>query len=73
MPEPKPIARLVPVAVADSQTCFLCAESESRAELTRTLMLAEIRRLEGEIEKRDRALHRESHLLDPREPHRRKA
>lgn len=66
MPDPKPIARLRPVA--DAQTCFSCAASAE----TLTEALTEIGRLRAENSRLLAALQRESHTMDPREPYRRK-
>jgi len=54
------------------QTCGNCARKESALELSRTLMLAEIERLETELDRALAGLRRDSHVMDPREPHRRK-
>lgn len=71
MAEPaKRIPRIV--AVEDAQRCFDCADTEARRDLSRTLMLAEIRRLEAELERAHVALRRDSHVMDPREPHRKR-
>jgi len=70
MPELKPIPR-ISLAV-ETQRCFSCAETESASEFSRTLMLAEIRRLEGELERAHRALQREAHHIDGSDPHRRR-
>lgn len=66
----KPLPRLRPVA--EIQTCFNCTDRERAFEFQRALMIAEIRRLEGELDRALAALRRDSHSMDPREPHRRK-
>lgn len=61
----------VPI-VADIQTCFSCPATEGQlATVTANYhrLRAEIERLTGE---RDRAVQRESHHMDPAEPHRRR-
>ena len=72
MPESKPVPRLVPVAVSDVQTCFLCAETEAKLELAVANYRRALARIHELKEQLGRAVNRESYHLDPREPHRRK-
>lgn len=66
----EPVPRLRPVA--DIQSCILCPDRESAFEFQRALMIAEINRLGAELDRALAALRRDSHSMDPREPHRRK-
>lgn len=71
MPEPAKKPQHI-AAVEDRQTCFNCAEVEARSDLVAAnyrRALIEIGRLKETL---TRALGRESHIMDPREPHRRK-
>lgn len=60
MPEPvRSIPRIV--LATEVQTCFLCAEVRTENE-----------RLRVEVERLTRALQRDSYVMDPREPHRKR-
>ena len=71
MAEPKRAIPRIGLA-APVQTCFSCAESEERMALSRMLMTDYIRRLETDLDRALKALRRESHAIDPKEPHRRR-
>lgn len=64
----------VPI-VADIQTCFSCPATEGQlATVTANYhrLRAEIERLTGERDRALAGLRRDSHVLDPAEPHRRR-
>lgn len=67
MPELKPVPRIG--LAAETQRCFSCADTESAMELSRMLMLAEIRRLESDLDRALSRLRGDSHLHDVSSTH----
>jgi hypothetical protein len=53
---------------AEIQTCFNCDPTEAKL----ATVTANYHRLRAELGRLKRALQREAHSMDPREPHRRK-